>query len=714
MRERGCRGERQRVLGLRALLATGLVAAAAALGIASSALAARSTSGFHTQRVCGTPPPGSARCMAMRLVPSSPPAPGTAAASAAGAQGAGANPAVTYKHPFAGYLTPEELHAAYSLPTDTPASPLQTVAVVDAFDDPTAEADLAVYDEQFGLPPCTTANGCFRKVNQEGKASPLPHKQGEWATEISIDVQMAHAICQTCRILLVETKTEEFSDLGAGVNAAAGLGATEISNSYGGPEEPEFAGVFDEFNSDFYDHPGLVLTVSSGDCGYFNQSCPGEPATADFPSDSQYVVSVGGTSLTEAKGTWTSKVWDEGGSGCSELFTAQLWQTAAANFSATGCETQRSLADIAAIGDPNTGVNVYDSTPEFAGAATGWGVWGGTSVASPIVAAEYALAGGAHAVAYPAKTPYAHLGESSSLYDVVSGNNGSCGGSTACKAVAGYDGPTGVGSPVGLSAFSTPGAPVNTHVPTISGLAEQGQLLSETAGSWTASPSATARQWARCNSLGTGCAPIAGATAATYTVSAADVGSTIRVQETASNGAGSGAAAASTQTTPVPSTVPTLTGFTPGSGTTGSQVTIEGEGLGAVDEVKFGSLAATYKVLSSTKIQATVPNGARKASVSVSAPGGSASTKSKFEPTLSIISFKPLSGPPTAKPVTIKGVGFNAGSVVSFDGQAAATVFVSAKKLRATVPAGVKAGQISVSNTTAPVGTVFSAASYTP
>ena len=129
------------------------------------------------------------------------------------------------------------------------------------------------------------------------------------------------------------------------------------------------------------------------------------------------------------------------------------------DFADTGCGSERSVADVAAIGDPNTGVDVYDSTPEGKGAPTGWGVWGGTSVASPIVAAEWGLAGGSHGVAFPAATLYSHLGDAGALYDVVSGSNGSCGAATFCQAAAGYDGPTGVGSPIGLGAFSEAGSP---------------------------------------------------------------------------------------------------------------------------------------------------------------------------------------------------------------------------------------------------------------
>ncbi|MGD0453866.1 MAG: IPT/TIG domain-containing protein [Solirubrobacteraceae bacterium] len=576
---------------------------------------------YRAQRVCGAPRPGAASCAAMRLVAASltPAELRASAATQAGEAAAGARPAVTYTSPFAGYLTPQDLHDAYSLPDETAASSTQTIAVIDAFDDPTAEADLSVYDEQFGLPACTSANGCFRKVNEEGKASPLPAENGEWAGEISIDVQMAHAVCQGCHVLLVEASSEEFEDLGAAVNAAVKAGATEISNSYAGPEEPAFATLYAELGASFYDHPGVVVTASSGDCGYLNEACAGEPGTANFPADSPDVVAVGGTSLVEKKETWRSTVWDEGGSGCSQIFAAPAWQSAVANFSATGCGAYRSVADVAAIGNPNTGVDVYDSTPEGNGNPTGWTVFGGTSVASPIVAAEFALAGGSGGVAYPAATLYLHTGEGEDLYDVVAGSNGSCGTATSCQAAVGFDGPSGVGSPIGLGAFST--SPGEEH--------------------------------------------------------------------------------------------PELAGFTPSSGITGSTVDIEGTGLGAVSGVEFGALPARFKVLSTTRIEATVPNGASAAHISLKFSGGTVASKRKFTPTLSVTVFSPHSGGPGTV-VTIKGIGFNSSSTVRFGGVVASVKTASAKKLKVKVPAGALAGAIAVTNTSAPVGTVLSASSFTP
>ena len=279
---------RRGMLAVATLLAAGALAvgigastsaasAAGASGASASGASASETnaalapapSAYRVEHVCGASGEGVAACAALRLVPASLTSAELqerAAAQAAQAP-AGARPAVENENPIPGYLTPQDVHHAYSLPDETAAAPTQTIAVVDAYDDPTAEADLGVYDEEFGLPACTSANGCFSKVNEEGKLSPLPPKSGEWAGEISIDVQMAHAVCQGCRVLLVEARSAELSDLGAGVNAAVGLGATEISNSYTAGEEPAITSYYSELNASFYDHPGVVVTAASGDCG---------------------------------------------------------------------------------------------------------------------------------------------------------------------------------------------------------------------------------------------------------------------------------------------------------------------------------------------------------------------------------------------------------------------------------------------------------------
>jgi subtilase family serine protease len=328
---------------------------------------------------------------------------------------------------------PADLRSAYNLTT----AGTGTVAIVDANDDPTAEADLAKYRSQFGLPACTSNasnTGCFRKVDQNGGTS-YPAANASWAQEISLDLDVVSAICPGCKILLVETNSAYMTDLGTGVNTAARLGASAISNSYGGNEYS--SETSDE--ATYFNHPGIAVTASSGDSGY----------GVEFPAASKYVTAVGGTTLnkvtTNSRG-WTETAWSGAGSGCS------AYEPKPAAQPYVGCGTSsaphRMVADVSAVANPNTGVAVYDSTPY--GGASGWLVFGGTSVASPLIAATYALNGnsGTFSNAYP----YTHTG---SLNDVTAGSNGHCRRVPAlfCTAVSGYDGPTGLGTPNGISAF---------------------------------------------------------------------------------------------------------------------------------------------------------------------------------------------------------------------------------------------------------------------
>ena len=321
---------------------------------------------------------------------------------------------------------PADLQSAYKLPSATAGSG-RTVAIVDAYDDPTAEADLGVYRAQYGLPACTTANGCFKKVNQNGGKS-YPRKNGGWAQEISLDLDMVSAICPNCHILLVEAKSASFANLGAAVNQAAKTpGVVAISNSYGGSD------AADSSYGSYYNHPGIAVTASSGDSGY----------GASYPASSHYVTAVGGTSLNTASNSrgWSETAWSGAGSGCSS-YNAAL--SGAASFG-TGC-ANRAEADVSAVADPATGVAVYDSTA-YQG-YVGWMVFGGTSVASPVIASVYGLAGNTGSI--DNNYPYAHA---SSLFDVTSGSNGSCSTSQWCNARSGWDGPTGLGTPNGLGAF---------------------------------------------------------------------------------------------------------------------------------------------------------------------------------------------------------------------------------------------------------------------
>lgn len=383
-------------------LSLALLLAFVALGTSRLTFASSTQSSHSFNHVCPAASVGFARCHAILVTRVRP----------NGSSPAGYNPA--------------DLQSAYNLPSSTAGSG-QTVAIVDAYDDPNAESDLGVYRSQFGLPACTTANGCFKKVNQSG-GTKYPRANGGWAQEISLDLDMVSAICPNCHILLVEASTNSLTNLGTAVNEAAKLGANAISNSYGGGESSNDT----SYDSTYYNHPGIVVTASSGDSGYGVQ----------YPAASQYVTAVGGTSLTRASNSrgWSETAWSGAGSGCSAYDPKPSWQTD------SGC-SRRTVADVSAVADPNTGVSVYDSF-SYQG-QSGWLVFGGTSVASPIIASVSALAGNESSVTY-GSYPYSHT---SSLNDVTSGSNGSCGGSYLCTAGPGYDGPTGLGTPNGTGGF---------------------------------------------------------------------------------------------------------------------------------------------------------------------------------------------------------------------------------------------------------------------
>ncbi|NUP51973.1 MAG: peptidase S8 and S53 subtilisin kexin sedolisin [Catenulispora sp.] len=325
---------------------------------------------------------------------------------------------------------PADLLSAYDLPADGGAG--QTIAIVDALDDPTAEADLAVYRAQYGLPACTTANGCFSKVDQRGGTN-YPYSDAEWAGEISLDLDMVSAIAPEAHILLVETDDAGDISLGEGVNEAVALGAKFVSNSYTEPENPQEAANLDGF----YNHPGVAVVAASGDAGY----------AVNYPAASQYVTAVGGTTLTKDPNTlrgWTEAVWNRDGfyapgSGCSAYEPKPTFQTD------TGC-ANRTVADVSAVAD---GVAVYQT---YGARTPGWGEFAGTSVATPVIASIYADAGTPTPGTYPNSYPYATNG--AGLNDVTSGANGSCPTTYLCTAGPGFDGPTGLGTPVGLSAFS--------------------------------------------------------------------------------------------------------------------------------------------------------------------------------------------------------------------------------------------------------------------
>jgi subtilase family serine protease len=318
-------------------------------------------------------------------------------------------------------LTPGNIQDAYNLPSISKGYG-QTVAIIDAYDDPHAESDLATYRSIFGLRPCTTANGCFKKIDQNGTTT-YPKANAGWAGEIALDMDMVSAIAPNSHILLVEATSSSFSNMGMAVNTAAHLGATVISNSYSGTENAQTT----QDIASYYNHPGIVITASSGDNGYGVQ----------LPAAFNTVVAVGGTSLSKANNRrgWNESAWSGSGSGCSSYVSKPVWQH-------DRC-SKRTVTDVAAIANPATGVAVYTT---YGG--NGWTIYGGTSVSSPIIAATYALAGNA-----------AHIngsflyGHASSLNDITSGKNGTCKQAYLCSSAKGYDGPTGLGTPKGIGAF---------------------------------------------------------------------------------------------------------------------------------------------------------------------------------------------------------------------------------------------------------------------
>jgi subtilase family serine protease len=383
---------------LLAVLATPFAAASAAPAVE------RSGNVFHVQVCPGPASRGTARCHAHVVTDHG---------------GKPIEHAASPKTVPGGY-GPADLRSAYNVTATGSAATV--IAIVDAYGYANAESDLAVYRSTFGLPPCTTANGCFAKYNQSGVKGSYPRDNTGWAQETALDLDMASAICPGCKIILVEANTNSFTNLGKAVNTAATLGAHVISNSYGGGEAGSSS------YAAYYDHAGVAVTVSSGDSGYGVQ----------FPASARTVTAVGGTSLnrdSSARG-WNETVWSGAGSGCSTLYAKPSWQTD------TGC-AKRMEADVSAVADPYTGVAVYG--PGRAGSS--WQVYGGTSVAAPLVGGIYAVNGGA--VNY-GSDPYANLG---ALFDVVTGSNGSCSVAYYCNAGAGYDGPTGLGTPNGSAAF---------------------------------------------------------------------------------------------------------------------------------------------------------------------------------------------------------------------------------------------------------------------
>jgi subtilase family serine protease len=410
--------------------------------------------------------------------------------------------------------TPADLATAYGYDRSTPVQ--QTVAIVDAYDDPDAATDLAGFEANYGI----TDAGLFRKVGQSGSATALPAKDTHgWSGEESLDIDAVRSVCSTCTILLVEADSARNADLAAAAHTAVLLGANEVTSSYGGPEKGNRMSAKQVAD---YSHPGVVFTAATGDQGWYgwgsfprsaSQSSPSQPAT--LPG----VVAVGGTRLALTSSAHRKKetVWNDfgpqergflagrtnggaTGGGCSLVTTAPSWQRHVAGYANTGCGRHRLAADISADADPQTGLDVYDTY--YCGRACGpkpmpaWQAIGGTSLSSPLIAAMWALAGGAPGASHPAETLYDRFASPGHgrVYDVRQGGNGFCGSLTnracarlqgrriavnsptryglldcrfahnskdialshhsQCVATKGYDGPSGIGTPTGLTVFT--------------------------------------------------------------------------------------------------------------------------------------------------------------------------------------------------------------------------------------------------------------------
>jgi hypothetical protein len=457
--------------------------------------------------VCGRPKPGQMACFAIRSLPVSV-KPGTPLPD-------GVEPAATVGNGPTGGYAPSDLAALYGYSRITGGGG-QTVGIVDWFDDPSALADLDHFDANYGLPAETTAS--FKKVNEKGKATPLPHKSAKTpgakdsTLEVSLDIEATRAVCANCRIVLVEANKPSNADLSRAENTAVRLGADEVSNSFGGAEGARR----DKKLAKAFNHKGVVITASTGDDGWYSwdfaNGAGRSDSAANAPSTLPTVVSVGGTKLLDtgkqpkpvrkSETVWNAngpgdkvgaRPADKGGGpqgatggGCSRLFKAQRWQRRVAGFAKTGCGKRRLAADVSAVADPATGFDVFDSWD-----GTGWARVGGTSLSSPVIASMWALAGGAQKVKYPALTLYGNAKtHRASVHDVTVGGNALCGGlnpskcarhfnkpvnkiglgvlecsfkknsakrvrhNHQCIAAKGYDGPTGVGTPNGLTMFS--------------------------------------------------------------------------------------------------------------------------------------------------------------------------------------------------------------------------------------------------------------------
>ncbi len=434
------------------------VARAGTVGAALSRATGHTTSQLGLRPVCGRPLPGRSGCLAELLTVR---ASGRPAAlrqplrahpmRLGGAPAAPAAAAASAPQPF----TAAYLQWAYDTTWLSANRGAQdTVAIVDAYGDPSAYSDMEAFRAANGLPSqpqcsSTVTSGCFDLVNEYGQSSPLPgnttDETGSWNIEESLDIDAVSALCPLCKIVVVEANSDDSTgspDLETGVQTAARLGANQISLSWGGlstPDAAAYASPYDTISS-------ATILAAAGDSAY-----PGA-GQVQYPAALPDVTAVGGTSLAQdpsAPRGFDETAWSLGtcsggascgtGSGCDTSQAIPSYQQGLA----TACDG-RAYNDISADGDPNTGLAIYDSQPgsEGCGTANNWCIVGGTSLATPLAAAFEALTGVGGA------TPAWAYGDAPLLNDIVSGTNGSCpaGQLTICNAGPGWDGPTGNGS----------------------------------------------------------------------------------------------------------------------------------------------------------------------------------------------------------------------------------------------------------------------------
>ncbi len=505
---------------------------------------------------------------------------------------------------YGGY-DPSDLQSAYNLHIPYPEESTHTIAIVDAYGYEGIEEDLETYRHRYGLKPCTKVNGCFRRVNEYGEEYNYP---GEgWQGENALDIDMASAACPSCHILLVDAASNSDSDLASAVNQAADLGATEISNSYGGAEESCGENNCEEYGAAYDDHPGVMITAAGGDTGYDDNGSGYE--SPEVPAAYPDVVAVGATSLRKASNGWSAEVWPESGSGCSRSEPKPAWQFD------TGCAT-RTTNDVAAVGACETPVS------SFSAPYGGWRVVCGTSVSTPLVAGIEA-----HASAFARSLPGAEAfySDPGALVGVTKGSNGKCEPEYLCHAGLGYSGPTGNGTPNGPLELTSltpiiatrPATTVMSTEATLNGAVDP-QGVNTTYrfeyGTTTAYGTSVPQPAA---SAGSGTAK----ERVSETVTGLQPNTTYHYRLVAGGSAGADSVFRTGQ--------PTVTAVAPeiGPANGGNSVTITGTNFVGVTAVSFGSMnARSFVVNSETSITAVAPAGRGTVDVTVTIAAGTTLT----------------------------------------------------------------------------------------